>query len=285
VGREYSVADDNMNSNWEEFMDTEKIQGLYQEAIGFDLVDDFMLEYQGKPGDPKRALFQSKFFKHYRDAELDLNNTCENVIIVDPAKTRNLRSKESAVVCWGIDNINNQWYVRDIINGKLSPEELYEAIFSMINNYNARVLAVEVTGLNDFIKHPIKTLMLEKGMNIETVWLDATGGDGGKDNRIFSLAPFYRRGFIYHNENVCQVLELQLMSMPRSRLKDVADAAAYIVPLLEKGERYMSSSTNPVMSEVDFEKRVKEAQKKCEQPFRLEGAEERTRMERYGYVR
>ena len=45
-------------------------------------------------------------------------------------------------------------------------------------------------------------------------------------------------GSIYHNPAVCGILETQLLSFPRSKRLDVMDATAYIVELLDVGNRY-----------------------------------------------
>jgi hypothetical protein len=59
-----------------------------------------------------------------------------------------------------------------------------------------------------------------------------------KNERIAALVPFYRLGFMYHNPRCCAALERQLMSYPRSKKDDIMDDLAYIVEMLELGERY-----------------------------------------------
>ena len=63
-----------------------------------------------------------------------------------------------------------------------------------------------------------------------------------KEERIAALVPFYRLGFIYHNKGVCGALEKQLLSFPRSKKDDIMDALAYVVEMLELGERYFIPS-------------------------------------------
>ncbi len=70
-----------------------------------------------------------------------------------------------------------------------------------------------------------------------------------KEDRIAALVPLYRQGLIWHNKNISGPLEAQLLSFPNSKRFDLMDAFAYIVELLEKGDRYFfpkSETQNPV---------------------------------------
>ena len=54
------------------------------------------------------------------------------------------------------------------------------------------------------------------------------------------LNPLYRLGYIWHNKNISPVLESQLMAFPKAKRDDVMDAVAYVVEMLELGERYFT---------------------------------------------
>jgi hypothetical protein len=118
---------------------------------------------------------------------------------------------------------------------RLFPDELYEEIFSMAQRIRARVIGLEVTSLNEFITFPIKNEMMKRGKFYELVELHARKS---KLERIAALVPFYRQGSVYHNKACCGALEAQLLWFPKSKRIDIADAEAYIVPLLEEGSRY-----------------------------------------------
>jgi hypothetical protein len=72
-----------------------------------------------------------------------------------------------------------------------------------------------------------------------------------KENRIAALAPFYRLGYVYHNELVSKKLETQLMMFPRSKMWDVMDAAAYVVELMEMEGDYFDPSNS--LDEEDYD--------------------------------
>jgi hypothetical protein len=108
--------------------------------------------------------------------------------------------------------------------------------------------------------------MFRRGKFFELIWLKARGGDSserGKSKRIRELVPYYRGGYIYHNASCAGItkLEQQLLMFPRSALWDLMDAEAYIIEMLELGERYFSpaedvNDVNAEYKELDYEKPI-----------------------------
>lgn len=212
-------------------------------------LDQLYMELRSLPTSKENASFRQEFFRYYDESELfEAGDNIESVVIVDPAKTTQIQSADSAIVGIGVDYKSGKIYIRDIVSGKMFPEDIYENAFQMAKRLRARVIGVEVTGLEEFIKQPMTNHMMMKGSQFifELVWLKARGGspDGerGKIKRIGGLVPYYRQGFVYHNPICSGKLESQLLSFPRSGLVDVADATAYVVELLELGERYFQNS-------------------------------------------
>jgi hypothetical protein len=250
------LCDDNFRSNWPDFMTDDDVRKLAETYAAQGLLHVFAMEFRNTVI-AADAPFQQKYFGYYSEREKQLNKdrNIESVVLVDPAKTANVSSAFTAIVGIGIDTTNNVLYVRDIINERLHQDEIYEKTFEMCKRLRARVLGVEVTGLNEFISYPFQTWITKEGLNLEFVELKARGGKSavGKEDRVKALVPFYRRGLILHNSDaqVCAPLEQQLLAFPRSKFWDVMDATAYVVELLELGERYFSP-----LSEIadDYEK-------------------------------
>lgn len=240
------LCDDNYVSQAPYLISTEELKREAESHRAKGMLDVFYMEYRNLPISKEDATFRQEYFKYYEERELDAKRI-ENVIIVDPAKTANMHSADSAVVGIGIDYATNAIYIRDIVSGKFFPDDLYEEMFAMRRRLNAHVVGIEVTGLEEFIKQPITNEMLRRGPAdaFEPIWLKARGGapDGekGKIKRIGSLSPYYRQGYVYHNKSNCAKLESQLLSFPRSGLVDVADATAYVIELLELGGRYFTA--------------------------------------------
>jgi hypothetical protein len=141
-------------------------------------------------------------------------------------------------------------YFRDCISEKFYPDELYKAALDMVVNMGAFILAVEVTSLEEFIIQPIKNEMRIRGVAAQFIALKARAK---KEDRVATLAPHYRHGYVYHNEEISGKLESQLMGFPRSKRWDVMDAAAYITKIMEDEAQYFDpEGFNDEDSEAEF---------------------------------
>lgn len=270
------ACDDNFKSTAPAFMSDEAIEKEWEEHSKAGETDVFFRELRNLPISTKDSSFQKAYFHYYNvmeptdrkegdlkllDVEVQNDQNIENVVILDPAKTVKIHSAESSIVGVGIDLMNARLYVRDIVSEKMYPDEIYDELFGMGMRLNAKVLGIETTGIEEFIKQPIKNEMFRrscdnKGAFFELVWLKARGGqkgERGKALRIKELVPFYRLGYIFHNKSCVKTkaLEGQLLMFPRSKLWDIMDCLAYIIQMLEFGERYFNPAGN--ISEKDIE--------------------------------
>ena len=262
-------CDDNFESVAPEFVPTSIIKKKWSAAVKAGETDSFFQEHRNLPISSKDKSFKDEYFRYYNrpqgqtytendakvfDVELQQSREVENVVILDPAKTVKLQSAESCIIGIGIDLNACRYYVRDIVSEKLYPDEIYDALFGMGVRLGAKVLGIEETSLNEFIKQPIKNEMFKRGDFFELVWLKARGGMK-KEERIKQLVPYYSGGYIYHNASCGNIsrLESQLRMFPRSALWDIMDALAYLIEMLELGERYFSPFDNPDNPEAEYE--------------------------------
>ena len=245
------LCDDDFNSNWPDFMSSEDCKALYMEYKKKGQADVFFREYRNLPISTEDATFKAEYFKDYDETDESFRpERMVNVVIVDPAKTVQMHSADSAVIGIGVDRDSRRIYIRDVVSGKFRPDELYDKMFDMVESLKATVLAVEVTSLNEFITQPIKNEMMVRGVFPRFVELSARAH---KADRVAALAPFYRLGYIYHNPNVCAKLESQLMAFPKSKLWDVMDAEAYIVELMElEGDYFHPSDDTDILEDEDY---------------------------------
>jgi phage terminase large subunit-like protein len=233
-----SLCNDELKSNWPDFMDDSAIRKLYDSYKVQGLLDTFYREYKGVPIAKESAKFRQDMFKDYEETSAEfvaIRRKLENIVILDPAKTTTATADDTAIVGIGVDAETPRIYVRDIVKGPLHPEQQYTECFNMADRLGAKVIGIEVTSLNEFITYPLRTEMLRQKRYYDIVELKARAK---KEDRIAALVPFYRLGFVYHNKHVCAALEAQLMSFPRSKKDDIMDALAYIIEMLELGERY-----------------------------------------------
>jgi len=214
------ICDDNFVSNWPEGISDKELKDLYKGFSEQGIPDVFAREYRNNPISTKDATFKASYFKYYNEQDIVGNTNIESVVIGDPAKTAQMSSADSAVVGVGVDTKLNAIYQRDLVLGKMHPDEFYDTLFKMALRLKARVIGVEVTGLHEFITYPLKNEMLRRGLHFDIIELSARRGASrgeGKKDRIAALVSFYRQGLIYHNRANCAPLEMQLLSFPRSR--------------------------------------------------------------------
>lgn len=271
------ACDDNFKSSAPHFMSDEDVAKEWQQHVDAGQTDVFFRELRNLPISSKDSAFRQEYFRYYNapmdrhlgandlakfDSDIQLNQNIETVVIVDPAKTVKIHSDETAIIGVGIDLASARLFIRDAISEKLYPDEIYDAMFGMARMLNAKVIGFEETSLNEFVKQPIKNEMFRRGSFYELVWLKARGGMK-KEMRVKELVPYYRGGYIYHNASCPTIkkLEQQLLMFPRSALWDLMDCLAYIIEMLELGERYFSPSEDPndveaEFAELDYEKPV-----------------------------
>lgn len=266
------ACDDNFQSTAPNFISNEEISKEWQNHVDSGQTDVFFRELRNLPISTKDAAFRQEYFRYYNlpperhgrdvdlakfDVEVQQDRNIETVVIVDPAKSVKIHSAESAIVGIGIDLNSAKLFIRDVISEKFYPDELYDAMFGMAMMLDAKVIGIEETGLAEFIKQPIKNEMFRRGSFFELIWLKARGGSGnekGKTLRVKELVPYYRGGYIYHNASCSTIkkLEQQLLMFPRSALWDLMDCEAYIVEMLELGERYFAPKEDPNDIEAEF---------------------------------
>lgn len=260
-----SICNDDFTSLDPNYMTTEEIKKEYAEHVELGEADLFYMERMNIPISLKDAIFKTAYFKYFREEPgwlmgvQSVNSLVEQepkqfripirdlvtIVIVDPARTVKLHSAESAVVVVSVARSKGLIFVRDVVSKKVHPDELYAIIADCCLSYNAMLLAVEVTGLHEFISQPLQNYLRQRSVFVHYIELNATGD---KDMRIATLAPGYRIGYIYHHPDNCVQLENQLKWHPKSKLKDVADAFSYITKIMD--EQYMYF--DPVDEEDEF---------------------------------
>jgi len=217
-------------------------------------LDFFFREFRNLPIAGETAVFRAPF-KYWDEMVIDPKNPdapavkfidsipyLEKAVIVDPAKTVNIASAESAIVGVGFSASKQAILQLDTVHAKLEPDQLYKEAWLMAKKLNTVTIACETTSLELFIEQPFNTYLRLKGFP-PIIPLKA---QGHKQDRIKELSPFYRLGYIYHHPEkaIHSVLESQLISFPRSKLWDVMDAWAYFLKLFNLTNRmFLMSET------------------------------------------
>lgn len=236
-----SACDDDYQTLDPNYMDQEEMDEMVDEYRSVGALDVFHREYMNQKGDEKTKPFNAEHFKVYDEAEIRLNLMpgIENVVLVDPARTSNMASAHTAIVGVGLDRARKWIYVRDVIDDKLHPDEIYAKSIEMAKRIGARTIACEVTGLMDFISVPFAQAIEQAGGGMQFHDLHATSGQAGgakgerKIRRISTaLGSYYRRGQIFHARHCNQALEAQLLAFPFCQRFDIIDALSYVVQFI-----------------------------------------------------
>ena len=110
---ELELCDDNLKSNWPDFMSDEGVLKLYEAYKSKGMLDTFYREYRNKPIASEDATFRKDYFQHHTEPlDSSIFRDMVNVIIVDPAKTVKMHSADSAIVCVGVSRSTLKIYVR-----------------------------------------------------------------------------------------------------------------------------------------------------------------------------
>ena len=237
------LCDDNYKSNWPDFMTDAEIRKLADHYRSQNMLVEFYQEYRNMPIALEDAHFTQEMFKFYDEGDsslgLDDARKCENIVIMDCAKTTGPTSNDTAIICIGLNLSDNKIYIRDLVLGQFHPSQQVDEALKMCSRFNVKNLGVEVTSLCEFITYPIRSEILSRHLNIGLVELKARGK---KEDRICALQPFYKKGMVHHNSAVTGPLEAQLMSFPRGKKDDAIDAEAYLIEMLDLGERWLFPS-------------------------------------------
>ena len=223
-------------SLWQDFMNDKQVTELYQEHVDNKLRRLFAKQYLCEIVAEEEG-FDEKWFKNYEERDLVKVGALESVVIIDPSKTDNKRSAETAIVGWSLDFTNGSLYFRDCVHGAYFHDDLFQEAVDMAKRLKTNIIGVETTGFGVYIWQPFKDFLSLHGYAIDLVELKSANQKGEKDTRIKSLIPYYRQGRVWHNKNCSQTLEMQLIAGAVSRLKDVADAASRVVQMLDLGNR------------------------------------------------
>lgn len=250
---EISVCDLDYKTLIPELYPQERINEMVEWYRNQGKLGVFYREFMGIATSQEDLSFRKEDFQYYEETDPSFQALLKHpdtytLVICDPAKTVTATSADSAIIVTTINTLYHKIFFRGGISAKLHADELYKHLFDLFFYYEADVIGIEKTGLNEFIEYPIHTRATELGIPKKFIhWLTARkasdyGKEGvkGKIARIGQLAPFYRMHRIYHNQSheLTERLELQLLTFPRAKLVDISDAFAYWLELLEMAEIY-----------------------------------------------
>lgn len=214
-------------------------------------LDRYAMEKMCIPQASETMCWTRDMFSYYRERDLSLSRTpdIDRFIVVDPAKTSKQSAAFTAILGVASDCNSGNIYLRKLVNKRLEPSEILDETFAMAVLLNTRVICVEVTGLEEHIKHLYKSAATSRDLDVEFVWLNArsipkagdfgTGREAIKRARGAAILPYYQADCIKHEETLRDsALEKQQLSFPLCARWDALDCTGYIPQILERGGRY-----------------------------------------------
>jgi len=251
------IADENLHSNIPEWRSDKWIQELRESYIAAGQPEQFYMEFMCTVLAGETATFKKEYFKYYDEMMVEKSPFLETIIMSDPARTTNTLSCDTAIMAISIDTRNDALYVRDLEVGKMSPDEHNEKVLSMADKYKAKLLAPEVTGLENYIIYPLKEAMLQRygGRKFYQIANDGKGIKPikSKEDRAKALIPWFKRGAVYFNKAVTSSLEQALLSFPRCKRWDALDCLSNVIDVLDEGYRFLGLKQEESLEDIEKE--------------------------------
>lgn len=256
------ICDENFKTLDPSFRTQEVLDKEISAARERGTIDVLARELMCIPAASENRPFTADLFQYYNEKGMDLESVRKraggaairqfdpakpgliNVVLVDPARTMSPASDPTAIVGVSVDLEQPGIFVREIINDRMMPADIYEAALDMVERLNARVLGVEYAGLHLHLSQPLHEQIAARGLfHLNLLELKPQMGKGeqsgytnGKIARIiWGLSQWYKAHIVYHNPHGCEVLESQLLGIPAATLHDdVADCFAYLQQVFEQ---------------------------------------------------
>lgn len=208
---------------WPSRFPVPEIDKLKDEFTNAGKHDAFMQEYMCEAVDPSTRVFLPEHFR------LVPRNPSWHAVyaVYDPARTVKSTSATTGKVVFSW--IGARLVVWEADAQKWLPDELVEDVFNVNEQYNPTLVAVEETGLSEWIMQPLRREQIKRGVLVP---LRALNAPRGKLDFIRGLQPFFKAGQIEFAADTSgiQLLKRQLLSFPTGDI-DAPNALAYALTL------------------------------------------------------
>lgn len=208
---------------WPERFPLEWIDETREKYLRQGRHDAFMQEFMCQAVDPSTRVFLPEYFK-----TVPREPAWHAVYAVyDPARTVKASSATTGKVVFSW--IGQKLVVWEADARKWLPNELVEDVFAVNDKYNPVLVAVEETGLSEWIMQPLRTESVRRGALLP---LRALNAPRGKLDFIRGLQPFFRASaveFAGASPGI-ELLKQQLLSFPTGDI-DAPNALAYALTL------------------------------------------------------
>lgn len=156
-------------------------------------------------------------------------------VTVDPAISQKESADPSVVMCCAVDPENNL-YVVDYVEERLTPRELINLIFDYDDRYRPRVIGIETVAYQKALVYFLEEEMRARGHFLLVEELKA---DKDKFRRIMALEPRFSNGTIFIKQSMYSLRD-QINNFPFIEHDDCVDALAYMLQIIKKPPKKIS---------------------------------------------
>lgn len=227
----YGILDEEGKPTWEEKFPLEKIEAMKADAQARDMLHIFYMERMNIAVSPEDQVFKSEYFKYIEETDFNTNvkQSCNIFIAVDLAATTEAYSDYTAISVIAVSP-DNHTFVIDVIRGKWDNDERLKQIFSAFRKYRPVKIGVERGAIWKGMEQNATRMMIATNTFISFEMLDPYRDRKSKGEKIAeALHARYKTGTVWHIKSKVQALEEELLTFPRSKHDDCADATAYAV--------------------------------------------------------
>jgi len=243
---------------------------LWKEKFSLENYEEFRLEvgeydfeaiYQQSPIKASWQLFKKEQFKYFLSSELEkweINMSFSDFtwwMFIDPAQSTNKLSDDTVGVIMWKNKITKDFYVIDIVGGKIAPSEAYNNIFNTINYWKQRWLNTSFISIEQVSINKQQTKFKEdfldymKKHDMYYMVYEYIPRENKKDRIKYTLQPRFFNWKIYFlskndtgwNDNF-KTLESELIKFPWMRHDDFPDALTQWVLMLDSKSNFIENS-------------------------------------------
>lgn len=215
---------------WPEKKSAKTFQDLYDEAKRNGALDGYSQEYLNVPLDESTTFYRRGDFQAIRPEEKDI--PLNYYIAVDLAISESEKADYSVFVIAGVDQ-DKRIHIKDVIRERLDGRDIVSTFISLQRRYDPVAVGVEDMQVSKSIGPFLRERMIAENCYISLYMLKHGGKD--KPTRSKSMQARMRaKGVKFaKEEDWYPSFEDELLTFPRGRKDDQADAFAYLGLMLD----------------------------------------------------
>ena len=215
---------------WPEKKSAEQFKALYQEARDNGALDGYSQEYLNIPLDASTTFYQRSDFLATKQEQKD--NPMNYYITADLAISETEKADFSVFIVAGVDE-SKRIHIKHVIRERLDGRDIVDTFINLQRRYDPVAIGVEDMQVSKSIGPFLREEMFKQNTFINLYMLKHGGKD--KPTRSKSMQARMRAHGVYFDKDAdwYPILEEELLSFPRGRKDDQADAFAYIGLMLD----------------------------------------------------